>query len=297
MPPQVIQIASMDDPRVAPYRDVKDRQLLPQFVQRRGEDSVRKAGEDGPRGPGMFMAEGEVVVRMLLRSTYRTVSMLCTPKRWEDVRDEVEHAAAGATVYVAEPPVLEGIVGFHLHRGLLALGERRDLAAAADLMAACEPGRPLVVLEDLTNHDNIGGVFRCAAALGAAGVILSPRCGDPLYRKALRVSVGCALAVPWTFAQEWPGTLGACRTAGLTVAGLALGEGTRVLKDVAADLRGRRVALVLGSEGPGLTAGALGACEVRVLIPMIAGVDSLNVATTAGIALYEFGCGNGASPN
>jgi tRNA G18 (ribose-2'-O)-methylase SpoU len=154
----------------------------------------------------------------------------------------------------------------------------------------CGRGGPVVVLEDLVNHDNIGGIFRNAAALGGAGVgvVLSPRCADPLYRKSLRVSMGCALDVPCARAADWPGVLGELREAGFETWAMTPKDGAVAIGEAARGLSGKRVAVVLGSEGPGLTDEAIGACAVRVGIPMnrvSESIDSLNVAMAAGIAL------------
>ncbi len=233
------------------------------------------------------MAEGEVVFDMLLTSSVRVLSVLLAPNRLVALRDKLDRLPSDTPVYVVPSRELEALVGFDLHRGLLAVGVRPAPRSVDDLLSLCRPGRPLVMLEDLTNHDNIGSIFRSAAALGAAGVILSPRCADPLYRKSLRVSVGCVLHVPWARATAWPGAVLQAREAGVRVWGMALGAGAVSLEAAAAEsrARGERVALVLGSEGPGLSTGLLEVCDQRVVIPIARGVDSLNVSIAAAIAL------------
>jgi tRNA G18 (ribose-2'-O)-methylase SpoU len=185
------------------------------------------------------------------------------------------------------------VVGFNMHRGVLAVGRRGAGLTPEGVLD--RPG-PWVVLEDLTNHDNLGGLFRNVAALGGpgAGVLLSPRCADPLYRKSLRVSMGTILSVPFARLGDWPGGLAALRDRGIETWALTPGDDARPIGEVAreAAVKAARVALVLGSEGPGLTPGAFGACTRRVVIPMrraAAEVDSLNVAMAGGVALYALG--------
>jgi tRNA G18 (ribose-2'-O)-methylase SpoU len=254
----------LDDPRLALYRVVRDPELL--------------------RSHGVFLAEGRLVVERLLGQTnYRARSVLVTPAALASLAPALSHASCPA--YLVEPPVMRDLAGFSIHRGCLAIGERGTPRRLEDLAAA---GGPLVVLERVGNPDNVGGAFRNAAAFGASGVVLSPGCSDPLYRKSIRTSMGAALTVPFVIAPEWPGALAGLRAAGWRVVALRPGEPTASIHVVAAHLRGSRVALLLGHEGEGLTPDAERLATDRARIPMARGTDSLNLATAAGIALYEF---------
>jgi tRNA G18 (ribose-2'-O)-methylase SpoU len=258
-------VADEDDPRIADYRDVPDGELL----ERRG----------------LFVAEGRLVVRRLLTTgRYRARSILVT--------EAARAALAGlpiqreVPIYVVPQAVINGVTGFNLHRGCLALGER---GPAGDALALARDARRLVVLEQVANADNVGGVFRNAAAFAADGVILDPRSTDPLYRKAIRTSVGAALHVPFARATAWPSALEEIRKAGLTLIGLTPSPDAEPVRHVAERLDGKRAALLLGHEGDGLTDLALACCDIHARIPMEGAADSLNVATAAAIALYELG--------
>jgi tRNA G18 (ribose-2'-O)-methylase SpoU len=177
------------------------------------------------------------------------------------------------------------VVGFHLNRGVLAVADRAARPEAADLV---RDARLVAVLEGVNDHENLGALFRNAAALGVDGVLLGPRCADPLYRRSVRVSMGHVLRVPFTeLPGPWPDSLELLRAAGLRIAALTPAPAAEPL--AAAGLGGQRVALLLGAEGPGLTAEALAAADVRVRIPMATGVDSLNVATAAAVAFHAVG--------
>ena len=256
--PELIRIDDPDDPRIEPYRDIRERDL----VGRRGH----------------FIAEGEVVLRVLLsRSPHAAVSVLAAEKRaGAAILREVPD---GVPVYVAAQAVLDRIAGFSMHRGLLALGRRDDPPEAAALLAG---GRLVLVLFGIANHDNLGGIFRNAAAFGADAVLLDPQCCDPLYRKAIRVSVGAALIVPFVRLPESEDPLALLSRHGFTPLALSP-AGTTPLAAVA---RPERAALLLGTEGRGLPDAVLaGAMTIR--IPMAPGFDSLNVATASGIALHH----------
>jgi tRNA G18 (ribose-2'-O)-methylase SpoU len=193
--------------------------------------------------------------------------------------------AGDAPVYVASPALLLALTGFHVHGGALAWLSRGRLPGAPDLLASAER---LVILEDVNSHTNLGAVFRCAAALGMDAVLLSPSCADPLYRRSVRVSMGQVLTMPYARVEPWPAVLGEVRGAGFTILALTPGEDAEPLDRVGADVRGR-VAILLGAEGPGLSAAAIGAADRAVRIPMAREVDSLNVAAAAAVAFWEVG--------
>jgi len=282
----VIEVSDVADPRLADYRHVPDPELL-----RRGD---------------IFVAEGREVVRALIsRSPYRVRSVLLTATAFRALAGVLESRLAELTIYVVPAGSLERLTGYNIHRGCLAIGERpaplpwgqvlnsqvlRDLApghTARNLPNQDLTPRRVVVLEGVGNADNMGGIFRNAAAFGAAGVLLGPRCCDPLYRKAIRVSMGAALRVPFVDAAErWPEALGELREAGFLVLALTPGPDAVDL-EVAAAAAPPRVALLAGSEGEGLSAPALAACDQAVRIAMAPGTDSLNVATAVGIALHR----------
>ncbi len=278
----LIDVADISDPRLAEYANMRDAEL----AQRADPLDARAHG-------GLFIAEGDLVVRRLIASRFRTRSVLLTPTRLDAMRADIERLPTETPVYVAPPPVLNGIVGFNMHRGLLAIGERAGAGERAVDELLTHDG-PLIVLEDVNNHDNLGGVFRCAASLGGGGVgvVLSPRCADPLYRKALRVSIGCVLSVPFARSAAWPEDLERMRGMGWHVLAMTpAADAVDVGEAMAASRKaGAKIALLLGAEGPGLSAEAMRAATARVRIPMHRAspeVDSLNVHVAAGIGLYE----------
>ena len=190
-----------------------------------------------------------------------------------------------APVYSASYDVLRELTGFNVHRGALASFHRKPLPSVADLLAA---SRRLVVLEDMVSHTNLGAIFRCAAALGMDGVVLSPSSADPLYRRSVRVSMGAVFSLPYARAESWPDVLDDVATAGFTRVALTPADDAVDIEDVAAAGHAR-LALLFGSEGPGLTEGALKRSDVRARIPMSAGVDSLNVAAASAVTFYVLG--------
>jgi len=267
--PQTIE--SADDPRVLVYRDQKDAWLRAQ----RGETPA-------DRQAGLFMAEGDLVVRTLIDSDIDIHSVLVTEQRLVTMRDAFERLSDGVPVFVGSRAVLESIIGFDLHRGVLAAGIRPESPDLADLLRSTSV---LLVLEDLCNHDNLGSLFRSLAALvgpSKAAVLLSPRCCDPLYRKALRVSMGATLRVPWVVGEPWPDCLGLVRNAGFEILGMTPDEGA---EDLGTMKLPPRLAIVLGAEGPGLTPTALASCDRRVRIPIDSAIDSLNVSVAGAIVL------------
>jgi tRNA G18 (ribose-2'-O)-methylase SpoU len=258
----------VDDPGLAPYSLVGRPEAL--------------------RREGLFAVEGRLVLPRLLASRYRVHSVLLS----QAARDSVSAMLAphpGTRVLVAPAETISDIAGFNFHRGCLALGYRAAPLPIDQLLAA-DPGgatgQPILVLESVSNPDNVGGLFRSAHALGARGIVLSPGCGDPLYRKAIRTSMGATLDVAWTEAAAWPGALDEIRAAGYRIVALATDEGARPLRDVVID-SSAPIAFLLGSEGHGLTEAALKNADAVARIPMQHGADSLNVASAGSIALYE----------
>ncbi len=232
---------------------------------------------------GLYLAESEKVIRRALAAGHRPRSLLMTPRWLTDLGDLVAGAEAdGIPVFVAAPAVVEAMTGFHLHRGALASMQRPALAAPAQLLAGA---RRVVVLEDIVDHTNVGAVFRSAAALGVDAVLVTPRCADPLYRRSVRVSMGTVFQVPWTRLPEWPSGIGTLRELGFTVTAFALTEDAVSLDELAADPP-ERLAVVLGTEGDGLSRRTVGDADLAVRTPMAAGVDSLNVAAASAVAMW-----------
>lgn len=250
--PRLERVTCPRDPRLGPFRDLTDRALA--------RDQVS------------FIAESEVVVRKLLVSGLRVRAVLLTEARLA----ALERALGDDyPVFVASQSVMDGIAGFHVHRGCLALAER----PAATIPAHA---RTLVVLEDLRDVDNVGSMVRNAAAFGADAVVLSPGCADPFYRKAVRTSAGHVLTLPIVRARAWPDELGELgRTFHLV--GTVVGAGAVSLSRW---VRPQRVAIVLGTEGTGLSNAARALCRTLVTIPMAPAADSLNVATAGAVVLY-----------
>lgn len=264
-----LAIESLDDPRVADYRNVRDADL-------RARD-------------GLFITEGRLNVKRLITvSPYRTRSVFVTEAGFRGIRPALDRLGAQTPVYVAPPPLLCAVVGYAMHRGCLAVGERGPEPDLETFLSSVVDDRPhtLLVLEDVTNSENVGAIFRNALALGADAVVLTRRCVDPLYRRSIRVSMGAALRVPFARAADGPAALAALASTGFTNIALATGAGaTPLARSGAAP---RRLALWLGSEGNGLSGAVLAGAERRVAIPMAPGADSLNVATACGIVLHHF---------
>lgn len=261
----LICIDQPDDPRIAGFRDIRERDLTGR--------------------QGLFVAEGEVVLNVLTsaQSRCRPVSLLLDRKRVEGLAGLLARVAADTPVYVADPPVLDAIAGFHLHRGILALGEKPPVQGLEACLDAMGPEAVVVAACGIGNHDNMGGVFRNAAAFGAGAVLLDRQCCDPFYRKAIRVSVGAVLRTSMATDLDAPVMVEGLKAAGFVV--LALTPGTS--EPLETIPRGGRVAIVLGPEGPGLAPTVIERCR-RVGIPMSGGFDSLNVSVASGIALHHF---------
>ncbi len=265
--PAIIPIDDPLDPRIAPYRDVRERDLV---------------GREG-----LFIAEGAVVLRSLLTaSRHEALSLLIADKRVEALMPMLGHVPEGVPVYTAGQAVLDAVAGFPLHRGILALGRRAAEPEPDALLAGLGqgPARRAVVLVlcGIGNHDNVGGIFRNAAAFGVDAVLLDSGCCDPLYRKAIRVSVGATLMVPFVRLAAGTDLVGLLERHGFAT--LSLSPAGSVT--LAGLRRPERAALLLGSEGPGLPAAVLARTRT-VRIPMAGSFDSLNVATTSGIVLHH----------
>lgn len=258
-----IAISDPDDPRIEPYRAVRERDLVGR--QHR------------------FIAEGEVVLRVLLKQRrFRIESLLLAENRLESLGDAVAGLPEDVPVYMANRQVMDAIVGFPIHRGILAVARREPLPSVEDFVAGLPQDALVVGLVGLANHDNVGGIFRNAAAFGAQGVLLDQDSCDPLYRKAIRVSVGGALVVPFTRAVSADAMVQALHAASFEILALSP-SGREILSQVKPS---RRTALLLGAEGPGLPPDLLARTRT-ISIPMSGGFDSLNVATTSGIALHH----------
>lgn len=261
----IISIENPDDPRITGFRDIRERDLT---------------GREG-----LFVAEGEVVLNVLTspQSLCGVSSLLLDAKRVEGLAPVLARLSPEVPVYVAEQGVLDRIAGFHLHRGILALGSKPVQSGLEVLLAGLGPEAVVVMACGIGNHDNMGGLFRNAAAFGAGAVILDERCCDPFYRKAIRVSVGAVLRTPMATGMEAASTIQTLKAAGFSVLALT-GGASQTLGEAAP---GGRVALILGAEGPGLPQAVIDLCQ-PVGIRMAAGFDSLNVATASGIALHHF---------
>ena len=263
----VERIHRADDPRVAGYRRLRDGELM--------------------RSRGLFVAEGRLIVRRVVESDrFRVQSVLVNDAALHDLESVIAGLGADVPTFVSGAKELAEIAGYHVHRGCLALVHRPPPMPVGALVAAATI---LVVLEGVSNADNVGGIFRNAAAFGADGVLLSPTCCDPLYRKAIRTSMGATLRMPFACAgaDDWPRVLTRVKTYGFTIVALTPREPSETLEAFAARPRAPRIALILGTEGAGLTPPLEVAADYRVRIPISDSVDSLNVAVAAGIALRE----------
>lgn len=258
------RISSAEDPRLADYRDLTDVAL-------------RRVLE--PAG-GLYMAESEKVVARALAAGHRPRSVLVQEKWLAGAEQLLD--GRDVPVYVATSEVAETITGYTVHRGLLAAMHRPALPSVAEVVAGA---RLVLVLEDIVDHTNVGAAFRGAAGLGADAVLVSPRCADPLYRRSVRVSMGTVFQVPWTRLPEWPEAGAVLHDAGLHLAALALSDDAVPLDEFAAS-RPDRIALLMGTEGDGLSRRALAASDTVVTIPMAGGVDSLNVAAASAVVLW-----------
>ncbi|MFE7468764.1 TrmH family RNA methyltransferase [Streptomyces sp. NPDC057499] len=267
----LITVDDPDDPRLSDYTGLTDVEL-----RRRREPAE-----------GLFIAEGEKVIRRARHAGYEMRSMLLSAKWIDLMRDVIDEVPA--PVYAVSPELAERVTGYHVHRGALASMQRKPLPDVDALLTTADGDgrtiRRVAVFEDIVDHANLGAAFRNAAALGIDAVLLTPRCADPLYRRSVKVSMGGVFQVPWTRLDSWPKDVEVLRSAGFTLAALCLSERAITLDQLAARDH-ERLALVFGTEGAGLAPGTLAAVDEHVRIPMDAGVDSLNVAAASAVAFY-----------
>lgn len=261
----ITRISDLSDPALDDYSRLTDVAL-------------RRVSE--PAG-GLYIAESTKVITRAIAAGHRPRSVLLQEQWLPDV-EPLLVGFPDVPVFVGDSPLLERLTGYHLHRGALAAMHRPELPDPRDLLASATR---VVVLEDIVDHTNVGAIFRSVAGLGADAVLVTPRCADPLYRRSVRVSMGTVLQVPWTRLPEWDEAAPILHDAGFTIAALALADDAVTLDAFAADPPAR-VALVLGSEGDGLSRHALGSADTVVTIPMLHGVDSLNVASASAVALW-----------
>jgi len=257
------EVTDPDDPRLADYRDLRDVQLRTHLEAEHG----------------LFLAEGEKVVRRAVEAGFSPRSFLMAP-RWLDGLADVL-ATSDAPCYVVDEALAEQVTGFHVHRGALASLERRPQPALDEVL---DGARQVLVLEDVVDHTNVGAVFRCAAAFGFDAVLLAPRCADPLYRRSIKVGMGAVFSTPWTRLPDWYDALPDLSARGFTTVALTLSHDAHPIEEVVVGLD--RVALVLGSEGHGLSPRWERSADRRAVIPMREGIDSLNVAAAAAVACY-----------
>ncbi|WP_167097779.1 RNA methyltransferase [Mycobacterium sp. DL592] len=262
----VIDITDPADPRVDDFRDLNSIDRRP----------------DLPTGKGLVIAEGVLVVQRMLASRFRPHAFLGTERRLTELGDDL--AGVGIPYYRASAEVMAEVVGFHLNRGVLGAARRAPELTVGDVV---DGARTVAVLEGVNDHENLGSIFRNAAGLGVDSVIFGTGCADPLYRRAVRVSMGHALRVPFAKAQHWPADLNALRQQGFRMLAMTPNPQAQTLAHAMDELAGEKVAVLVGAEGPGLTETAMRASDVRVRIPMSRGTDSLNVATAAALAFYE----------
>jgi tRNA G18 (ribose-2'-O)-methylase SpoU len=259
----LVQISDPGDPRLADYRDLRDVEL-------------RKSLE---AEHGLFLAEGEKVVRRAVEAGFGARSFMMAPRFAEGLGDVLDRS--DAPCFVLPEELIEQVTGFHVHRGALASVQRRPLPPVSEVLAGA---RSVLVLEDLVDHTNVGAIFRSGAALGFDAVLLAPRCADPLYRRSIKVGMGAVFTTPWTRIPDWYDALPALSAQGFTTIALTLAPDAVAIEDAVAGVD--RLALVLGSEGHGLSPRWEQSADRRAIIPMRAGIDSLNVAAATAVACY-----------
>ena len=258
-----VEVDDPADPRLADYRDLRDVEL------RKHVETAR----------GLFLAEGEKVVRRALEAGYAPRSFLMAERWVAGLADLM--AATDAPCYVVSEALAEEVTGFHVHRGALASLHRRPLPTVDEVL---DDARTILVIEDVVDHTNVGAILRSGAALGVDGVLLAPRCADPLYRRAVKVAMGAVFSLPWTRLPDWYGALPDLSARGFTTVALTLSPDAVPIDEAVADVD--RLALVVGSEGHGLSERWQRSADRRAIIPMQPGIDSLNVAAASAVACY-----------
>ncbi|MGB8388038.1 TrmH family RNA methyltransferase [Mycobacterium sp.] len=266
--PNVQDVDDPEDPRLDDFRDLNS-------VDRR---------PDLPTGKGLVIAEGVLVVQRMLASRFTAHALLGTERRLSELEDDL--SGTKAPFYRTSADVMARVVGFHLNRGVLAAARRVPESGVAQVV---DGARTVAVLEGVNDHENLGSIFRNAAGLGVDAVVFGSGCADPLYRRAVRVSMGHALLVPYARTSSWPADLVMLKENGFRLLAMTPYSKACALPEAMAAARDERVAVIVGAEGPGLTAATLRLSDVRVRIPMSRGTDSLNVATSAALAFYERG--------
>jgi len=263
---ELVEIADAGDLRLADYRDLRDVELRKHLEAEHG----------------LFLAEGEKVVRRAVEAGYRPRSFLMA-QRWLDGLADVL-STTDVPCFVVTETLAEEVTGFHVHRGALASLERRALPSLDEVLTGA---RSVLVLEEIVDHTNVGAIFRSGAALGFDAVLLAPRCADPLYRRAVKVAMGAAFALPWTRLPDWYDALPSLSDRGFTTVALTLADDAVPVEEAVSGVD--RLALVLGSEGHGLSPRWEQSADRRAVIPMTAGIDSLNVAAATAVACYVAG--------
>ncbi|WP_193611589.1 TrmH family RNA methyltransferase [Nocardioides lijunqiniae] len=259
----LVPIEDPADPRLADYRDLRDVELRKHLE-----------GEHG-----LFLAEGEKVVRRAVEAGHAPRSFLMAPRWLDGLADVLDRS--DAPCYVLEERLAEQVTGFHVHRGALASLHRPPLRSLDEVL---DGARSVLVLEDLVDHTNVGAVFRSGAALGFDAVLLAPRCADPLYRRSIKVGMGAVFTMAWTRLPDWHDALPDLSSRGFTTVALTLADDAVGIEEAVAGLD--RVALVLGSEGHGLSSRWEQSADRRAIIPMAEGIDSLNVAAASAVACW-----------
>jgi tRNA G18 (ribose-2'-O)-methylase SpoU len=260
---ELIEVSDPADPRLADYRDLRDVELRKHLEAEHG----------------LFLAEGEKVVRRAVEAGFAARSFLMAPRWLEGLADVLDRS--DGPCFVVSEDLAEEVTGFHVHRGALASLERTPLPAVAEVL---EDARTVVVLEDVVDHTNVGAIFRSAAALGVDAIVLSPRCADPLYRRSIKVAMGAVFSVPYARMEGWYDGAAELAKAGFTTVALTPAADAVEIEDAVRGLD--RVALLMGSEGPGLSRRWMETADRRAVIPMAAGIDSLNVAAATAVACY-----------
>jgi tRNA G18 (ribose-2'-O)-methylase SpoU len=260
---ELLPVTDAADPRLSDYRDLRDVQMRKHLEAEHG----------------LFLAEGEKVVRRAVEAGYTPRSFLMAERWLEGLADVL--ATSDAPCYVVAEDLAEEVTGFHVHRGALASLERRPLPS---LWSVLEDARSILVLEDIVDHTNVGAIFRSGAALGFDAVLLAPRCADPLYRRSIKVGMGAVFSMPWTRLDDWFEALPSLSSLGFTTVALTLADDAVDIAEAVAGVD--KVALVLGSEGHGLSQRWEAMADKRAIIPMAPGIDSLNVAAATAVACY-----------